>query len=234
MEVEVTQEYTGQQRHIVYLAPMWKGVLDFDMRVDDAHTPVQKTLAREGLGGMVGVSGVGRDHWLGSPLAMANFYAFGRLAWDPNLAPKEIAEEWVRLTLSNETEVVNTVTDMLMQSWPAYVNYTGSLGMQTLTNITGSHYGPNIESSEQNGWGQWHHADHEGVGMDRTVPTGTGFTTARPLSNSSTTATIWAQSKPRTLLTNGPHSITTSTPHSTTTCILASNTRPGTPRSGAT
>ena len=175
MEVEVTQEYTGQQRHIVYLAPMWKGVLDFDMRVDDAHTPVQKTLAREGLGGMVGVSGVGRDHWLGSPLAMANFYAFGRLAWDPNLAPKEIAEEWVRLTLSNETEVVNTVTDMLMQSWPAYVNYTGSLGMQTLTDITGSHYGPNIESSEQNGWGQWHHADHEGVGMDRTVATGTGF-----------------------------------------------------------
>ncbi len=64
---------------------------------------------------------------------------------------------------------------MLMQSWPAYVHYTGPLGMQTLTDITGSHYGPNIESSENNGWGQWHRADHLGVGMDRTVATGTGF-----------------------------------------------------------
>jgi alpha-glucuronidase len=64
---------------------------------------------------------------------------------------------------------------MLMQSWPAYENYTGPLGLQTLTDITGSHYGPNIESSENNGWGQWHRADHEGVGMDRSVSTGTGF-----------------------------------------------------------
>ena len=64
---------------------------------------------------------------------------------------------------------------MLMQSWPAYESYTGPLGLQTLTDITGSHYGPNIESSENNGWGQWHRADHEGVGMDRTVATGTGF-----------------------------------------------------------
>ena len=62
-----------------------------------------------------------------------------------------------------------------MQSWPAYESYTGPLGMQTLTDITGSHYGPNIESSENNGWGQWHRADHEGVGMDRSVATGTGF-----------------------------------------------------------
>ncbi len=179
MEVEVTQEYTGQQRHLVYLAPMWKDVLDFDMRVDGKPTPVKDIFAGKAFGrpvsGMIGVSGVGRDNWLGSPLAMANLYAFGRLAWNPNLAPKEIAEEWTRLTLSNESEVVSTVTNMLMQSWPAYVNYTGPLGMQTLTDITGSHYGPNIESSEQNGWGQWHRADHEGVGMDRTVATGTSF-----------------------------------------------------------
>ena len=106
---------------------------------------------------------------------MANLYAFGRLAWNPNLTAREIAEEWVRLTISNEPGVVDTVTNMLMQSWPAYVNYTGPLGMQTLTDITGSHYGPNIESSEDNGWGQWHRADHLGVGMDRTVATGTGF-----------------------------------------------------------
>ena len=106
---------------------------------------------------------------------MANLYAFGRLAWDPNLTPEQIAEEWTRQTIGNDPEVVRTVAKMLMQSWPAYVNYTGPLGMQTLTDITGSHYGPNIESSENNGWGQWHRADHDGVGMDRTVATGTGF-----------------------------------------------------------
>jgi len=124
---------------------------------------------------MVAVAGVGRENWLGSPLAMANLYAFGRLAWNPDLSPADIAVEWARQTLSTDPVVVRTVANMLMQSWPAYVSYTGPLGMQTLTDITGSHYGPNIESSERNGWGQWHKADHEGVGFDRSVSTGTGF-----------------------------------------------------------
>lgn len=179
MEVEVTQEYTGQQRHLVYLAPMWKWVLDFDMRVAGRSTPVKQIIEGKSfdrrLGGMVAVAGVGRDNWLGSPLAMANLYSFGRLAWDPNLTPEEIADEWTRQTVSTDLDVVQKVGKMLMQSWPAYVNYTGPLGMQTLTDITGSHYGPNIESSERNGWGQWHKADQEGVGFDRTVATGTGF-----------------------------------------------------------
>ena len=179
MELEVTQEYTGQQRHLVYLAPMWKQVLDFDLRAGDRSTPVKEIIAgksfKRPLGGMVAVSGVGRDRWLGSPLALANLYAFGRLAWDPDLSPEEIAAEWTRQTFGIDPEVVATVTKMLMQSWPAYENYTGPLGMQTLTDITGSHYGPNIESSERNGWGQWHRADHEGVGMDRSVATGTGY-----------------------------------------------------------
>ncbi len=195
MEVEVTQEYTGQQRHLVYLAPMWKWVLDFDLRAENRSTPVKEIIAgksfhrplggnpgspRTGLGswgggGMAAVTCVGRDGWLGSPLALANLYAFGRLAWNPNLSAEEIAAEWTRQTISNDPQVVGTVVKMLMQSWPAYVNYTGPLGMQTLTDITGSHYGPNIEASERNGWGQWHRADHLGVGMDRTVATGTGF-----------------------------------------------------------
>jgi alpha-glucuronidase len=179
MEVQITQEYTGQQRHLVYLAPMWKRVLDFDMRADDRSTPVKDLIAGSAfhrpLGGMVGVAGVGRDAWLGSPLAIANLYAFGRLAWDPNLSAEEIAAEWTRQTLSTDPEVVRTVVKLLMESWPTYVSYTGTLGLQTLTDITGSHYGPNIESSERNGWGQWHRADHDGVGMDRTVATGTGF-----------------------------------------------------------
>jgi alpha-glucuronidase len=179
MELQITQEYTGQQRHLVYLAPMWKQVLDFDMRVGGASTMVKQIIGGESfhrpLGGMVGVAGVGQQAWLGSPLALANLYAFGRLAWDPGLNPEQIADEWARQTISNDPAVVRTVAKMLMQSWPAYESYTGPLGLQTLTDITGSHYGPNIESSERNGWGQWHKADHEGVGFDRSVATGTGF-----------------------------------------------------------
>ncbi len=179
MELQITQEYMGQRRHLVYLAPMWKEVLDFDMRVGGASTPVKQVISGQAfhrpLGGMVGVACVGREAWLGSPLALANLYAFGRLAWDPNLTPEQIAGEWTRQTISNDSSVVRTVTGMLMQSWPAYESYTGPLGLQTLTDITGSHYGPNIESSERNGWGQWHKADREGVGFDRTVATGTGY-----------------------------------------------------------
>jgi alpha-glucuronidase len=179
MELQITQEYLGQQRHLVYIAPMWKWVLDFDLRGDNRSTPVKEIIAgksfRRPLGGMIGVASVGQDGWLGSPLALANLYAFGRLAWDPNLTAEQIAEEWTRQTLGNDPEVVRTVTAMLMQSWPAYLHYTGPLGMQTLTDITGTHYGPNIEASENNGWGQWHRADHDGVGMDRSVATGTGY-----------------------------------------------------------
>jgi len=179
MEVEVTQEYTGQQRHLVYLAPMWKQVLDFDLRAGGQATPVKEIIAGKSyhrpLGGVIAVAGVGRDAWLASPLALVNLYSFGRLAWNPNLSPEEIAAEWTRQTISSAPDVVATVVKMLMQSWPTYEDYTGPLGMQTLTDITGSHYGPNIESSENNGWGQWHRADHDGVGMDRSVATGTGF-----------------------------------------------------------
>jgi len=178
MELQITQEYLGQQRHLVYIAPMWKEVLDFDMRVNGGSTPVKDVVSgqafRRRLGGMIGVACVGQE-WLGSPLAIANLYAFGRLAWDPSLTPEQIAEEWVRQTISSDPAVIRTVVAMLMQSWRAYESYTGPLGLQTLTDITGSHYGPNIESSERNGWGQWHKADHEGVGLDRTVATGSGF-----------------------------------------------------------
>ncbi len=84
------------------------------------------------------------------------------------LTPEQIAAEWTRQTISTDPQVVATVDKMLMQSWPAYVDYTGFLGTQTLTDITGSHYGPNIEASERNGWGQWHRDDAQGIGMDRT------------------------------------------------------------------
>jgi alpha-glucuronidase len=178
MELQITQEYLGQQKQLVYIAPMWKWVLDFDLHADNRSTRVNQIIEGKSfdrpMGGMIGVASVGQD-WLGSALALSNLYAFGRLAWNPNLSAQQIADEWTRQSINNNPQVAATVTRMLMQSWPAYLHYTGFLGTQTLTDITGSHYGPNIEASEGNGWGQWHRDDAKGIGMDRTVATGTGF-----------------------------------------------------------
>ncbi len=180
IELEIAQEYTGQQRHLCFLAPMWTQVLQFDMQVKGPGTPVKSLVTgkvfNRPLGGFVGVAGVGRDDtWLGSHLAMANLYAFGRLAWNPDNSSAKIAEEWTRQTFGNDPRVVKTLTAMQMRSWRIYENYTGPLGIGTLTDILGSHYGPGIESAERNGWGQWIRADHNGIGMDRTVATGTGY-----------------------------------------------------------
>ncbi len=180
IELQVTQEYTGQQRHLCYLAPLWKEVFDFDLHANGESTPVKdlitgKTFHRP-TGGFVGVVNAGMDaNWMGNPLALANVYSFGRLAWNPNQSVKEITEDWTRLTFGDNPLVVEAVVNMQLASWPSYEDYTGPLGLQTLTNILGPHYGPGVESSENNGWGQWHRADHEGVGMDRSVATGTGF-----------------------------------------------------------
>jgi alpha-glucuronidase len=180
IELQITQEYTGQQRHLCFLVPMWKTVLDFDLHARGAGTPVRDLVAgrtfQRPLGGFVGVSNVGRDsNWLGSHLAMANLYGFGRLAWDPHLSSKRIAEEWTRLTFGSDPKVVAVIDDMLLRSWRIYEDYTGPLGLGTLTDILGSHYGPGIESAERNGWGQWIRADSKGLGMDRSVATGTGY-----------------------------------------------------------
>jgi alpha-glucuronidase len=185
IELQVTQEYMGQQRHLCFLAPMWKEVLDFDFRIESGHTPVKDLVAgtvfHRPLGGFVGVANVGMDaNWLGHPLAMANLYSFGRLAWDPNLSASTIADEWTRLTFGSDPFVLKTVTGMLLSSWQTYESYTGPLGAGTLTDITGSHFGPGVESSERNGWGQWHRADHDGVGMDRSAATGTAYTAQYP------------------------------------------------------
>ena len=179
IELQITQEYTGQQRHLCFLAPMWKEVLDFDMHAKGAGTPVKDLVAgrtfNRPVGGFVAVCNVGRDQsWLGL-LAMANLYGFGRLAWNPNLTSRQIAEEWTRLSFNDDPLVVGTITRMQLSSWPTYEKYTGPLGAGTLTDIINIHYGPAVESSERNGWGQWHRADERGVGMDRTVATGTGY-----------------------------------------------------------
>jgi alpha-glucuronidase len=180
IELQITQEYLGQQRHMVYIPPMWKEVLDFDMHVDNGHTPVREIVSgrtfQRPIGGFVGVANVGMDdNWLRHPLAMSNLYGFGRLAWNPQLGAADIAEEWTQLTFSLDPLVNRTIPEMLMSSWPAYESYTGVLGLQTLTAIVGSHYGPNVETAERNGWGQWIRADKNGIGMDRSAATGTGY-----------------------------------------------------------
>jgi alpha-glucuronidase len=171
IELQITQEYMGQARHTVFLVPMWKEALDFDLRAGNRATPVKSR-----VNAVVGVSNAGLDEtWFGNHMSQANLYGFGRLVWNPDLSARQIADEWTRLTFGNDPKVVQTVLDMQLTSWRTYENYTGPLGLQTLTDIVGNHYGVAVEASERNGWGQWHRADENGVGMDRTVATGTGF-----------------------------------------------------------
>jgi alpha-glucuronidase len=181
IELQITQEYMGQARHTVFLVPMWKEVLDFDLRARPGiATPVKalvtgKTFGRPS-GGFVGVSNVGLDdNWYGNHMSQANLYGFGRLAWNPDLSSRQIVDEWTRLTFGDDPKVMETVANIQLTSWRTYENYTGPLGLQTLTDIVGNHYGVAVEASERNGWGQWHRADEKGVGMDRSVATGTGF-----------------------------------------------------------
>ena len=179
IELQITQEYLGQQAHLVYLAPMWKELLDFDLRVDGEDSAVSDIINgkrfNNTLGGYAGVANVGHNTtWLGSHLAMSNLYAYGKLAWDPSSEPVDILEEWIKMTFGHEQEVIDVITEMSMESWPAYENYTGNLGIQTLTDILLGHYGPNPASQDGNPWGQWTRADGDTIGMDRTVLNGTG------------------------------------------------------------
>ncbi|KAL4962759.1 alpha-glucuronidase [Aspergillus stella-maris] len=178
IELQVTQEYLGQQCHLVYLAPMWKEVLDFDLRVNSEASAVSQIISGKRfsntLGGSAGVVNVGLNStWLGSHLAMTNLYAYGKLAWDPSANSVEMLQDWIRMTFSHDQEVIDVVTKMSMQSWPAYEDYSGNLGIQTLTDILLGHYGPNPGSQDGNPWGQWTRADADSIGMDRTVWNGT-------------------------------------------------------------
>jgi alpha-glucuronidase len=158
---------------------MWKETLDFNM--GGARPMLVKAIVAGKLtgrlsGGFVGVANVGLDeNWSGNHLSQANLYGFGRLAWDPDLSARQIVDEWTRLTFGNDRLVARTITDLQLSSWQTYEKYTGPLGLQTLTDIVGNHYGVAVDASERNGWGQWHFADEHGVGMERSVAKGTGF-----------------------------------------------------------
>ncbi|OCT47158.1 putative alpha-glucuronidase A [Cladophialophora carrionii] len=180
IELEVTQEYLGQQNHLVYLPPLWKTILDFDLRANHTKSLVRDIISGERfnrpMGGYAAVVNVGtNDTWLGSHLSMSNLYGYGRLAWDPTSDPQSILQDWIRLTFGSDPAVMRAITNMSMASWPAYENYTGNLGIQTLTDILYTHYGPKPQSQDGNPWGQWTRADNDSIGMDRTVANGTGF-----------------------------------------------------------
>jgi alpha-glucuronidase len=125
IELQITQEYLGQQAHLVYLAPMWKELLDFDLRVDGQASPLSSILNGQRfnrqLGGYAAVVNAGLNQtWLGSHLAMSNLYSYGKMAWEPSSDPEALLEDWAKLTFSHEQTVVDTITQMSLESWPAY------------------------------------------------------------------------------------------------------------------
>jgi alpha-glucuronidase len=177
-ELQITQEYLGQSTHLVYLAPMWKELLDADTFAkgpgSTAAKVVDGTLEGHALTGMAGVANTGRDtNWTGHDFAQANWYAFGRLAWDPALTADGIAGEWACMTWSNAPEVVAAIKDMMLRSREAFVDYTMPLGLHHL--IGGDHYAPMPENTDPRraDWSAtyYHRADASGIGYDRT---GTG------------------------------------------------------------
>ncbi|MFD2332683.1 alpha-glucuronidase family glycosyl hydrolase [Cohnella sp. GCM10020058] len=190
LELQITQEYTGQQRHLCYLLPMWKEALDFDAgdgrTVADAAGGLkggQDTGERGGpavghrgwRGGLAAVSNVGTDaNWTGHLLAQANWYGYGRLAWQPSASAEAIGREWIRMTLGPDPVVEETVIRMLMESHAIYESYTAPLGVGWMVNPN-HHYGPNVDGYEYSPWGTYHYADRDGIGVDRTVATGTGY-----------------------------------------------------------
>lgn len=179
LELQITQEYTGHQIDLCYLVPQWKEVFDFDTYSKGSGSNVSKIISGElferPYGGVAGVSNIGDDvNWTGNILAQSNLYGFGRLAWNPKLSPESITEEWIKLTFGDDSQLVKTISDMLMSSWSIYESYTAPLGIGWMVN-PGVHYGPNVDGYEYSKWGTYHYADHEGIGVDRTVKTGTGF-----------------------------------------------------------
>jgi alpha-glucuronidase len=181
IELQIAQEYLGQQTHTVYLPPLWKTILDADLRVDGETSYVRDIVSgdrfQRHLGGYCGVANVGLDYtWTGSHLSMSNLYAFGRMAWDPTEDPDQIIQTWSRLTFGLNRDVTNVVRYIAHTSWPAYQNYTsGDIGLPSLTDVTNTHFGPNVRAGDDNKYGIWTRSDAFSIGMDRTVRNGSGY-----------------------------------------------------------
>jgi alpha-glucuronidase len=174
-ELQITQEYLGQANHLVYLAPMWKEFLDADTHSQGPGSLVARvidgTLEGKSRTGIAGVANTGRDvNWSGHDFAQANWYAFGRLAWDPGLSAGAIADEWIRMTWGDAPDLVATIRSMMLDSREAFVHYTMPLGLHHV--IGGDHYAPMPENTDPRraDWSAtyYHRADASGIGYDRT------------------------------------------------------------------
>lgn len=175
MEFQLTQEYLGYATHLVYLAPLFKECLDADTYAKGKGSFVSKvidgSLENHKTSGMAGVANIGNDrNWCGHPIAQSNWYAFARLAWDPEMTSQAIAEEWIRMTYSNQKEVVQTLSRIMMDSREAAVNYMTPLGLHHIMGWD-HHYGPApwIKDKPRADWTSvyYHQADSLGVGFER-------------------------------------------------------------------
>jgi len=180
LEFQITQEYTGQQRHLCYLVTQWKEVFDFDTYARGPGSTIKRIINGSLFGtrysGCAAVSNIGDDdNWTGHLLAQANLYGYGRLIWNPDLTAEHIASEWTRLTFGNDRQLTDTIVSMLMRSWPIYESYTSPLGVGWMV-TPHTHYGPDVDGYEYSRWGTYHYADRDGIGVDRTMATGTGYT----------------------------------------------------------
>lgn len=178
LEVQAAQEYTGQQKHVCYLIPMWKEVLGFNTYAKETNSTIADIVSGRAYQqincGMAAVTNTGDDdNWTGHDMAAANLYGFGRLSWNTELSAEEIAKEWILLTYEQDDQVMKVMLNILMKSWLTYEKYTSPLGIGWMVNPNG-HYGPNVDGYEYDKWGTYHRADRNGLGVDRTQE-GTGY-----------------------------------------------------------
>ena len=181
LEVQIAQEYTGQQIDVCYLIPMFKEILQFRTYcngkngADDTVADIisGKTFNSR-FSGIAAVTNTGNDfNWTGNYLAGANLFGFGRLAFDTGLSAEEIAEEFIRMTISDDAEVVAAIKDILLPSRAIYEKYTCPLGIGWMV-TPATHYGCSVDGYEYDRWGTYHRADHMGIGVDRS-DAGTGY-----------------------------------------------------------
>ena len=182
MEFQITQEYLGHSTDLCYLAPLFKECLDSDTYAKGAGSTVAKvidgSLENHQLTGIAGVANTGSDrNWTGHLFGQANWFAFGKLAWNTNLSSEEIADEWIKLTFSNDTEVVAKIRKIMMDSREISVNYMTPLGLHHIMGYN-HHFGPGPWVNR--GRADWtsvyyHRADSVGIGFNRT-PSGSDAT----------------------------------------------------------
>lgn len=171
-ELQITQEYLGFSNHLVFLAPMWREFLQSDTRGRGSTVTKVVDSSRQRLTGMAGVANTGSSrNWTGHDFAQANWYAFGRLAWNPDLTSEEIAREWIAMTLTRDSSSARKIERMMLESHEAAVDYMTPLGLHHIM-WPGHHYGPAPwwDKGERDDWNSvyYHRADDKGIGFDRT------------------------------------------------------------------